>query len=166
MRAAAPPQQAASERRCYKVLECVVVSAEGAAWQEALLIDQFSSICCFPPSFKRPFSSSFVFSRVSRAHRAAGGSLRSSLDRSWRCEAPSLLLGSFGPFSSLSFEAPSFAARLGGCAEASPSAGGAERRCYKVRETQPMDLRGADLFEEKAWMLSFFLACPSFLEAQ
>ena len=91
-------------------------------------------------------------------------------DRLWivlgGVKPPSLLLGSFGPFSSLSFEAPSFAARLGGCAEASPSAGGAERRSYKVRETQPMDLRGADLFEEKAWMLSFFLACPSFLEAQ
>ena len=117
MRAAAPPQQAASERRCYKFLECVsVLAPERSSWQEALLIDQFSSICCFPPSFKRPFSSSFVFSRVSRVHRAAGGSLRSSLDRSWRCEAPFLLLGSFGPFSSLSFEAPSFAARLGAAA--------------------------------------------------
>ena len=75
-----------------------------------------------------------------------GRVVRSSLDRSWRCEAPSLFLGSFGPFSSLSFEAPSFAARLGGCAEAPPTAGGAERRCYKVRETQPM------IYEERTFL--------------
>ena len=71
-------------------------------------------------------------------------------DRLWivlgGVKPPSLLLGSFGPFSSLSFEAPSFAARLGGCAEASPSAGGAERRCYKVRETQPM------VYEERTFL--------------
>ena len=71
-------------------------------------------------------------------------------DRLWivlgGVKPPSLLLGSFGPFSSLSFEAPSFAARLGGCAEAPPTAGGAERRCYKVRETQPM------IYEERTFL--------------
>ena len=111
-----------------------------------MLIDQFSSICCLPCRLKVVFLFLCLFPRLPCASCRGGGSLRSSLDRSWRCEAPSLLLGSFGPFSSLSFEAPSFAARLGGCAEAPPTAGGAERRCYKVRETQPM------IYEERTFL--------------
>ena len=68
-------------------------------------------------------------------------------DRVWivlgGVKRPSFLLGSFGPFSSPSFEAPSFAAGLDGCAEAPPSAGGVRTAVLQSAGDSAHDLRGA-----------------------
>ena len=55
---------------------------------------------------------------------------------------PSFLLGSFGPFSLLSFEVPSFAAGLEGCAAAPPSAGGVPTAVLQSAGDSAHDLQG------------------------
>ena len=67
-------------------------------------------------------------------------------DRVWivlgGVKRPSFLLGSFGPFSSPSFEAPSFAAGLEGFAAASPSAGGVRTAVLQSAGDSAHDLQG------------------------
>ena len=142
------------------------VSAEGPAWQEALLTDRFGSICCLPCRLKVVFLFLCFFPRLPCASCRGGGSLRSSLDRSWRCEAPF-----FASWKFRSLLLPVVRGALFCCSFRRLRRGVAFCRRRRTAVLQSAGdsahgLRGADLFEEKAWMLSFFLACPSFLEAQ
>ena len=80
-------------------------------------------------------------------------------DRVWivlgGVKRPSFLLGSFGPFSSPSFEAPSFAAGLDGCAEAPPSAGGVRTAVLQSAGDSAHDLRGAAFLRKGLDAFSF-----------